>query len=197
MVDAVPAPAKDGAKSISAAMLRHVRDVRNGVAALAQPTNAVEPPVSIHVLARGLAEAVPWLGENGRRYAGRGLSIVRCFYKSRFMKMNDAILALGALAHETRLATFRLLVRAGPAGLPAGEIAGRLKVAPPVMSFHLADLAKAGLVASRREGRSIIYAARYKRIGALLDFLIEDCCQGACGTRDSATKETIHETLAR
>jgi DNA-binding transcriptional ArsR family regulator len=114
------------------------------------------------------------------------------------MKITDALVALGALAHETRLATFRLLVSAGHGGLPAGEIAGRLGVAPPVMSFHLAELARAGLVESRREGRSIIYVAGYKRIGALLDYLIEDCCQGACGTRGGAlTKEKAHEAVAR
>ncbi len=113
------------------------------------------------------------------------------------MKIIEALGALGALAHETRLATFRLLVRAGPGGLPAGAIATRLGVGATVMSFHLAELAQAGLVESRRDGRSIIYAASYKRIGALLDYLIEDCCQGACGSRAITTKENCNEADAR
>ena len=113
------------------------------------------------------------------------------------MKLNDAIDALGALAQETRLTAFRLLVRAGPDGLPAGEVAGRLGVGATVMSFHLAELARAGLVEHRREGRSIIYSASYKRIGALLDYLIVDCCQGACGTRANTSKETSDEAVAR
>lgn len=110
--------------------------------------------------------------------------------------MSDALGALGALAHETRLAAFRLLVRAGAAGMPAGTIASRLGVGATVMSFHLAELAQAGLVESRREGRSIVYAASYKRIGALLDYLIEDCCQGTCGSRAILTKEKRNEADA-
>ena len=111
--------------------------------------------------------------------------------------MSNALSALGALAHETRLAAFRLLVRAGPNGLAAGTIASRLGVGATVMSFHLAELTQAGLVDSRRDGRSIIYAANYKRVGALLDYLIEDCCQGTCGSRANTTKEVSHETDAR
>jgi DNA-binding transcriptional ArsR family regulator len=113
------------------------------------------------------------------------------------MKISDALGALGALAHETRLAAFRLLVRAGADGLPAGTIASRLGVGATVMSFHLAELARAGLVEPEREGRSIIYRASYRRIGALLDYLIEDCCQGACGSRANTTKEKSHEADAR
>lgn len=113
------------------------------------------------------------------------------------MKTSEALNALGALAHETRLAAFRLLVRAGSNGLPAGAIASRLAVGPTVMSFHLAELARAGLIDSHRKGRSIIYAPSYKRIGALLDYLIEDCCQGACGSRAVPSKEKRHEAVAR
>jgi DNA-binding transcriptional ArsR family regulator len=113
------------------------------------------------------------------------------------MKMSGALAALGALAHETRLATFRLLVQSGRNGLPAGEIASRLAVGATVMSFHLAELARADLVEARREGRSIIYSASYARIGALLDYLIEDCCQGACGSRAITTTEDGHEADAR
>ncbi len=112
------------------------------------------------------------------------------------MKISNALGALGALAHETRLAAFRLLVRAGADGLPAGAVASRLGVGATVMSFHLSELAQAGLVEARRDGRSIIYRASYKRIGALLDYLIEDCCQGACGARTTATKENCDETAA-
>jgi DNA-binding transcriptional ArsR family regulator len=94
------------------------------------------------------------------------------------MKSNEAIDALGALAQETRLAIFRLLVRQGPEGLPAGTIAERLEIPAPTMSFHLAYLSRAGLATSRREGRSIVYAADYRGMNALLTYLTEDCCQG-------------------
>jgi DNA-binding transcriptional ArsR family regulator len=113
------------------------------------------------------------------------------------MRISEALTALGALAQETRLAAFRLLVRAGAGGLPAGTIASRLGVGATVMSFHLAELTRAGLVEPKREGRAIIYRASYKRIGALLDYLIEDCCQGACGSRAITTKEKGDETDAR
>jgi len=94
------------------------------------------------------------------------------------MKSRDAIDALAALAQETRLAIFRLLVRQGPEGLPAGAIAERLDIPAPTMSFHLAQLSRAGLVTSRREGRSILYATNYRGMNALLTYLTEDCCQG-------------------
>jgi len=88
---------------------------------------------------------------------------------------------LGALAQESRLAVFRLLVRRGPAGLPAGEISERVGVPPTTLSFHLAQLSHAGLVSSRREGRSILYAADYEAMQGLLDFLTENCCgEGGC-----------------
>ncbi|MBM3483953.1 MAG: helix-turn-helix transcriptional regulator [Alphaproteobacteria bacterium] len=113
------------------------------------------------------------------------------------MKMNEALSALGALAQETRLEAFRTLIRAGQSGLPAGDIAQRLGVGPTVMSFHLTELSRAGLIGSRREGRSIIYTASFARIGALLDYLIEDCCLGACGTRATNPKESCCEADAR
>ena len=94
------------------------------------------------------------------------------------MEIKTAVAALAALAQDTRLAVFRLLVWAGPDGLPAGAIAGALAVPAATMSFHLAHLARAGLVASRRDGRSILYAANYDGMRGLLDFLTEDCCQG-------------------
>jgi ArsR family transcriptional regulator len=92
------------------------------------------------------------------------------------MKPDDAIMALGALAQEDRLAAFRLLMMEGGQGLPSGTIAERLDVAPTRMSFHLATLEKAGLLNTRREGRHIHYSVDYLRMRSLLGFLIEDCC---------------------
>jgi DNA-binding transcriptional ArsR family regulator len=89
-----------------------------------------------------------------------------------------AIAALGALAHDGRLDVFRLLVRAGPQGLAAGEIARAAGTPASSMSTTLAILTRAGLVASRRDGRSIIYTAAYERMRELLAFLMEDCCAG-------------------
>lgn len=86
--------------------------------------------------------------------------------------------ALGALAQETRLAAFRLLVRCGAEGLPAGEIARALATPHNTMSTHLAILAGAGLVTSQREGRSVIYRADFDGMRRLLAYLMEDCCQG-------------------
>ncbi|MBI2431754.1 MAG: helix-turn-helix transcriptional regulator [Candidatus Hydrogenedentes bacterium] len=86
--------------------------------------------------------------------------------------------ALASLAQETRLDAFRLLVKAGEDGMMAGDIARRLGVPAPTLSFHLAHLSHAGLIACRREGRSIIYSVRLKGFRALLDYLVEDCCQG-------------------
>ncbi len=94
------------------------------------------------------------------------------------MELNDALQALGALAQETRLAVFRLLVRAGPLGLPAGVIAARVDVRPATLSFHLKELARAGLLTARRESRQIYYAVDLAGMRGLLDFLTADCCQG-------------------
>jgi DNA-binding transcriptional ArsR family regulator len=90
----------------------------------------------------------------------------------------EATRALGALAQPTRLAVFRLLVREGPAGLPAGEVAVRLGVQPATLSFHLAQLERAGLLAARRQSRQILYAADFAAMGALVGFLLDDCCHG-------------------
>jgi ArsR family transcriptional regulator len=87
-----------------------------------------------------------------------------------------AVTALAALAQETRLALFRLLVQAGPAGLPAGMIAERLAVQPSSLSFHLAQLVHAGLITQRRAGRQLIYSAEYGAMNALLVYLTENCC---------------------
>lgn len=99
------------------------------------------------------------------------------------MESQAAVAALSALAHDNRLAVFRLLVRAGPDGVPAGEIAAGLDIPNATLSFHLNQLRHAGLVSFRRNGRSLIYAAEYGSMNALLDYLTENCCQGQtdCG----------------
>ncbi len=94
------------------------------------------------------------------------------------MESSTALPILSALAQEGRLAVFRLLVKAGPGGVAAGDIARKLKTAANTMSAQLLVLANAGLVRARREGRSIIYAADYDKMSALLLFLTEDCCGG-------------------
>jgi len=108
------------------------------------------------------------------------------------MKTIDAVEAFAALAQETRLEVFRLLVKAhdpDPAkgGLPAGDIATRMGIAPATLSFHLKELARAGLLVSRKEGRSVIYRAQFDKVAAVADFLLEDCCQGRCGVCVSTT----------
>ena len=95
------------------------------------------------------------------------------------MELKSATDKLSALAHEGRLAVFRLLVEAGHDGLPAGEIARRLAVLPNSLSTNLNILNHADLVTSRREGRSIIYTARYDEMAALLAYLMQDCCGGS------------------
>ena len=95
------------------------------------------------------------------------------------MEIKTAVASLAALALEGRLSIFRLLVQAGPEGLPAGEIARRLEILPNTLSANLNVLSNAGLVASRRDGRSIIYTANYEAMRDLLGFLMEDCCGGA------------------
>jgi ArsR family transcriptional regulator, arsenate/arsenite/antimonite-responsive transcriptional repressor len=95
------------------------------------------------------------------------------------MNAQQTIDALQALAQEHRLAAFRLLVEAGPPGIAAGEIARALGVAPATLSFHLNQLGQAGLVQSRREGRSIIYAANFDAMDGLVGFLMQNCCRGS------------------
>lgn len=94
------------------------------------------------------------------------------------MNIRQAVIALTALAQESRLRVFRLLVPAGEAGLAAGEIAERLHIPPATLSFHLKELTHAGLVESRREGRSIIYSLRCQGMSDLFRFLAKDCCKG-------------------
>jgi ArsR family transcriptional regulator, arsenate/arsenite/antimonite-responsive transcriptional repressor len=95
------------------------------------------------------------------------------------MEKTDALAALAALAQDNRLDVFRLLIEAGQEGMPAGEIATALKLAPNTLTFHFDRLRGAGLVTVRRNGRSMIYAARFDTMNALLAFLTENCCQGA------------------
>ena len=95
------------------------------------------------------------------------------------MKKPQALAGLSALAQENRLDTFRLLVQAGPDGMPAGEVAAALGLPPNTLTFHFDRLREAGLVTVRREGRSMIYAARYEAMNALIGYLTENCCQGA------------------
>ena len=92
------------------------------------------------------------------------------------MESKSAVAALAALAQETRLAIYRLLVEAGPTGLSVGEIGASVKAAPATMSFHLKELANAGLVAARQDGRYIFYSASYGQMNELLAFLTENCC---------------------
>jgi DNA-binding transcriptional ArsR family regulator len=106
------------------------------------------------------------------------------------MKSADAISALAALAQEHRLALFRLLVQAGPDGMPAGRIAEALGMPNSSLSHHLTQLHEAGLVAQRREGRSLIYSADYAAMDRLVGFLMENCCQGAeCAAPAASAKE--------
>jgi DNA-binding transcriptional ArsR family regulator len=95
------------------------------------------------------------------------------------MKAKTAVDQLSALAQGTRLEIFRLLVKTGPEGMPAGDIAKRLKVLPATLSFHLTHLARSGLVRSCQQGRFVIYSADFPEMEALLAFLTEDCCGGA------------------
>jgi ArsR family transcriptional regulator len=92
------------------------------------------------------------------------------------MDSPQIVKALSALAHETRLQAFRMLVQAGPEGCPAGVVAEHLGVPPTTLSFHLAQLLHAGLVSQRRSGRQLIYAAAYETMNGLIAYLTENCC---------------------
>ena len=113
-------------------------------------------------------------------------------------RAKQALGALGALAQPTRLAVFRLLVREGPEGLPAGEVAARVGVQPATLSFHLAQLERAGLLVSRRRSRQILYAADFAAMRGLVGFLLDDCCHGrpeiCAGLTGSGGKKDEKET---
>ncbi len=104
------------------------------------------------------------------------------------MENSDAVAALAALAQDNRLDVYRLLVQAGPEGLSAGAVASALKLAPNTLTFHFDRLRGAGLVTVRREGRSMIYAARYEAMNGLISFLTKNCCCGAPEQRASTCK---------
>ena len=94
------------------------------------------------------------------------------------METKSAVTSLAALAQETRLSIFRLLVEAGPEGVHAGAVAEKLEVPAATLSFHLKELSRAGLVTSRQEGRFIYYAANFEHMAALMSFLTQNCCKG-------------------
>ena len=94
------------------------------------------------------------------------------------MEKTDAVAALAALAQDNRLDVFRLLVEAGPEGMPAGAVATALDLAPNTLTFHFDRLRAAGLVTVRRDGRSMIYAAQFETMNSLLGYLTDNCCGG-------------------
>jgi ArsR family transcriptional regulator, arsenate/arsenite/antimonite-responsive transcriptional repressor len=106
------------------------------------------------------------------------LTIIHDFYTRGNMDKANVVAALAALAQEHRLAVYRLLVQAGPAGMAAGEVAIGVGIPPNTLSFHLDRLRHAELVTFERQGRSLIYAARYDTMNALIDYLTENCCGG-------------------
>lgn len=111
------------------------------------------------------------------------------------METTEATRLLAALAQETRLSIYRMLVQQGPEGLAAGALAERLGVANATLSFHLKELAHAGLITSRQDGRYIYYAPSYPTMTALLGFLTENCCQGAsCDIADAPVKTRAANT---
>jgi DNA-binding transcriptional ArsR family regulator len=119
------------------------------------------------------------------------------------MDQIGAIAALGALAHETRLRLFRLLVASGPGGLPAGVIAEHIGVPPSSLSFHLQELAHAGLITQRRLSRNLIYSAQYARMNELILYLTENCCgrdevcAPLCNPADAFAKGENNEAVSR
>ena len=92
------------------------------------------------------------------------------------MKTQEALIMFDALSQETRLKAFRLLVKAGPSGLPAGSLSESLGTPHNTMSFHLSHLSNAGIISSRKEGRSVIYSANFDATRDLISFMVEDCC---------------------
>ena len=109
----------------------------------------------------------------------------------------QVIEALGALAHEHRLALFRLLVQAGADGMPAGAIAEALSLPNSSLSFHLAHLTRAGLIRQTRQSRSLIYTADYAAMNGLVGYLMENCCGGAACAADAACEPASTKSLER
>lgn len=117
------------------------------------------------------------------------------------MEMNQAVEALSALAQETRLKVYRLLVEAGPEGLAAGRVGEALELPPATLSFHLAHLVRAGLARGRHEGRFVIYTADFQNMNALVGYLTENCCGGSLSCAPALKPITLkgkaHEALPR
>lgn len=113
------------------------------------------------------------------------------------MKTAAAIDALGALAHEHRLAVFRLLVERGPAGLPAGHIAERVGLAPSSLTFHLQNLQRSGLITQRRESRQLIYSADFDAMSGLIAYLTENCCAGSDECSSACRPPKLAKTAKR
>lgn len=113
------------------------------------------------------------------------------------MEAKHAVVALSSLAQENRLDVFRLLVRAGADGVPAGRIADDLGIPAPTLSFHLSQLKNAGLVHARRDGRSLIYAVDYDAMNALMGFLTENCCAGDAAACAAPICDPAAGTLTR
>ena len=110
------------------------------------------------------------------------------------MEAELAVVSLAALAHPSRLEAFRILVRRGEEGITAGDLATRLGVAPPTLSFHLQQLRHAGLVRSQRRSREVVYSANYAAAGELVRYLTESCCvEGTCAPRRSTTAARTKE----
>lgn len=107
------------------------------------------------------------------------------------LKTKNVIAALSALAQESRLAVFRLLVQVGPEGLPASQISDKVGITPSSLSFHLKEMVHADLLLSRQEGRFVFYSANFQTMNGLLEFLTENCCGGnpCVPTADSTCKE--------
>jgi DNA-binding transcriptional ArsR family regulator len=113
------------------------------------------------------------------------------------MEMTQVVDALAALAQETRLKAYRLLVEAGPEGLSAGRIGEELDLPPATLSFHLAHLARTGLVRSRQDGRFVIYSADFQNMNQLVGYLTENCCGGRACAPSTRRKGADHEALPR
>ena len=111
--------------------------------------------------------------------------------------MTQIVDALAALAQETRLKAYRLLVEAGPEGLAAGRIGEELELPPATLSFHLAHLARTGLVRSRQEGRFVFYSADFQNMNQLVGYLTENCCGGRACAPSRTRKGKDHEALSR
>ena len=111
--------------------------------------------------------------------------------------MTQVVDALAALAQETRLKAYRLLVEAGPEGLAAGRIGEELDLPPATLSFHLAHLARTGLVRSRQDGRFVIYSADFQNMNQLVGYLTENCCGGRACPPSTTRKGRDHEALPR